>query len=73
MKTALACVLIELRYEFSGGLMRHHKELTKRDERREMQKLMQERVDRTPERPAPNWLLRFWLVRQRRLTCNAKK
>lgn len=47
--------------------MSHHKEMTKRDERREMQKLMQERVDRTPGRSAPAWLLNFWLTRQRRL------
>lgn len=48
--------------------MSHEKKMTKRDERREMQKLMQERVDRTPERPAPTWLLRFWIARQRMLT-----
>jgi hypothetical protein len=34
---------------------------------------MQERIDRTPGRATPDWLLRFWLARQRRLTCDAKK
>jgi hypothetical protein len=53
--------------------MSHHKEMTKRDERREMQKLMQERVERTPGRPSPAWLLRFWIVRQGRQTWDAKK
>ncbi len=50
--------------------MRCHGELIKRDERREMLRLMQQRIDQTPGKPAPVWLSRFWLSRQRRLTCD---
>ncbi len=43
--------------------MSHETKMTRRDERREMQKLMQERKQRTPGRSEPNWVLDFWANR----------
>lgn len=53
--------------------MRPNSEMTKRDERQAMLRLMQERVDHTPHKPAPAWMRRFWLARQRSLTCDVTK
>lgn len=40
--------------------MKHGHQLKKRNERREMLRLMQERDKRTPERPEPHWVIEFW-------------
>lgn len=53
---------------FLEVVMQPGQQLTKRDERREMQKLIQERENRTPERPEPNWVVDFWLSRRSVLT-----
>jgi hypothetical protein len=47
------------------AFMSHKKKITKLDERREMQKLMRQRADRTPDRPLPGWILSFWNARRR--------
>jgi hypothetical protein len=48
---------------FREAAMSHETKMTRRDERREMQKLMQERKQRTPGRSEPNWVLDFWANR----------
>lgn len=40
--------------------MQSSHQLKKRDERREMLRLMEEREKRTPERPEPSWVIDFW-------------
>lgn len=42
--------------------------VTIREERREMQRLMQERARRNPVRQEPGWVLDFWVERRRMLT-----
>ncbi|WP_192805164.1 hypothetical protein [Noviherbaspirillum aerium] len=42
--------------------------VTIRNERREMQRLMQERAMRNPVRQEPAWILDFWAERRRMLT-----
>jgi hypothetical protein len=42
--------------------------MTKLDERREMQKLMEERDKQTPARTEPEWVLNFWSARGTTLT-----
>ncbi len=48
--------------------MSRQTKMTKRDERREMQRLMRERDKRTADRPEPSWVLNFWANRGRMLT-----
>lgn len=48
--------------------MSHETKMTKRDERREMQKLMLERDKHTPDRPEPEWVRDFWTTRGGMLT-----
>lgn len=43
-------------------------QLKKRDERREMLKLMQERERATPDHRAPAWMQAFWITRRQVLT-----
>ena len=44
--------------------MSHETKMSKSDERREMQKLMEERDKRPPDRPEPSWILNFWATRR---------
>lgn len=48
--------------------MSHATRATKREERREMERLMRERQRRNPTRAEPNWILNFWAERRRMLT-----
>jgi uncharacterized protein (UPF0335 family) len=48
--------------------MSHEKKMTKRDERREMLKLMQARKKSAPERVEQDWVLNFWVNRRGMLT-----
>lgn len=48
--------------------MSHATRATKREERREMERLMQERQRRNPARAEPNGILNFWAERRRMLT-----
>lgn len=48
--------------------MSHASRVTICDERREMQRLMQERQRRHPERAEPDWIQNFWAERRSMLT-----
>jgi hypothetical protein len=48
--------------------MSYETKMTKRDARREMEKLMKQRDDHHPAHPQPDWIKDFWTTRRSMLS-----